>query len=99
MSQASPIITPGIGTEEKSDQKTDKPWKVLVIDDPVNLFVYVIRVFQKVFGYSEAKARKLTAEVHYTARSVVWSGDREKAEYYAEVLGTYSLWTKLEQDD
>lgn len=99
MSPAAPTVTPGTGVVEDSDQKLDKPWKVIVIDDPVNLFEYVIRIFQKVFGYSEEKARRLTAEVHYEGRSVVWSGGREKAEYYATVLGTYSLWTKLEQDD
>ena len=29
---------------------TDKPWIVVVWNDPVNLMVYVVWVFQKLFG-------------------------------------------------
>ena len=33
-------------------------------NDPVNLMTYVTMVFQKLFGYSRAKAEKLMLQVH-----------------------------------
>ena len=40
------------------DVRPDRPWVVIVWNDPVNTFAYVIFVFQKLFGYSRAKARR-----------------------------------------
>src|SRR5215467_13682898 len=37
----------------------DFPWLVIVWNDPINLMSYVTYVFQKLFGYSFAKASKL----------------------------------------
>ncbi|MDQ3679513.1 MAG: ATP-dependent Clp protease adaptor ClpS, partial [Actinomycetota bacterium] len=38
---------------------TDRPWVVIVWNDPINLMSYVAFVFQKLFGYSKEKANKL----------------------------------------
>ena len=62
-------------------------WKVVVLNDPVNLMSYVVLVFRKVLGFDEARARRHMLEVHEKGRSVVWSGNREKAEAYAFTLG------------
>ena len=43
---------------------TEKPWIVIVWNDPVNLMNYVVYVFQKLFGYSRKKATKLMRQVH-----------------------------------
>ena len=74
-------------------------WRVVVLNDPVNLMSYVVLVFKKVFGFDETKARKHMLEVHEQGRSVVWSGVREKAEAYAFTLQQWHLTTVLEQDD
>ncbi len=58
----------------------DRPWIVLVWNDPINLMSYVTFVFQKVFGYSLEKATSLMLDVHEKGRAVVSSGAREKAE-------------------
>ncbi len=39
----------------REDARPDVPWVVLVWNDPVNTFAYVIFVFQKLFGYSAPK--------------------------------------------
>ena len=64
------------------DEQTvpDRPWIVLVWNDPINLMSYVTLVFQKVFGYSLEKATSLMLDVHEKGRAVVSSGAREKAE-------------------
>ena len=74
-------------------------WHVVVLNDPVNLMSYVVMVFRKVFGFTEAKARKHMLEVHERGRSVVWSGDREKAEAYAHTLQQWHLTAVLETDE
>ena len=91
-----PIATPDID----SDQSTalDHPWKVIVWDDPINLMSYVTFVFRKVFGYSEKKANRLMLEVHVKGRSVVATGNREKAELDVFRLHEHGLWATMEQD-
>ena len=71
---------------------------VIVWDDPINLMSYVTFVFRKVFGYSEEKAHQLMMEVHVEGRSVVSSGNREKAELDVFRLHEHGLWATLEQD-
>ena len=74
-------------------------WRVVVLNDPVNLMSYVVMVFKKVFGFDESTARKHMLEVHELGRSVVWSGLREKAEAYAFTLQQWHLTAILEPDE
>ena len=74
-------------------------WRVVVLNDPVNLMSYVVMVFRKVFGFDEARARKHMLEVHELGRSVVWRGHREKAEAYAFTLQQWHLTSVLESDE
>lgn len=74
-------------------------WRVVVLNDPVNLMSYVVLVFKKVFGYDEPTARRKMLEVHEQGRSVVWSGLREKAEAYAYTLQQWHLTAILEPDE
>lgn len=77
---------------------TEELWKVIVLNDPVNLMSYVVMVFRKVFGYDEAKARKHMLEVHEQGRSIVWAGPRERAEAYVYTLQNWQLNTLLEKE-
>lgn len=77
----------------------DKPWLVIVWNDPVNLMTYVTWVFQKLFGYSLAKATKLMLEVHHEGRSVVSSGPKEKAELDCFRLHAHGLWATITKSD
>lgn len=88
------------GVQESTDTETltrlAPPWNVVVHDDPVTLMTYVTRVFMKVFGYTEPKARQLMLEVDNTGRSVVWTGGRERAETYVHTLQGFHLLATLE---
>ncbi|MDA8805821.1 ATP-dependent Clp protease adaptor ClpS [Candidatus Chordibacter forsetii] len=88
-----------IKTETKEDTSLDLPWRVIVLNDPVNLMNYVVMVFRKVLGFDENKATRHMREVHENGRSVVWSGNRERAENYAYQLQHWRLQTLLERDD
>lgn len=74
----------------------DLPWNVVVHNDPVNLMSYVTMVFRRVFGFSREKAEHHMLEVHHKGRSIVWSGGREKAEFYVQQLHVHLLLATLE---
>ncbi len=75
---------------------TDKPWLVIVWNDPVNLMSYVVYVFQKLFGYSREKSTRLMLQVHHDGKAVVSDGNREKAEADVARLHGYGLWATME---
>ena len=76
----------------------DRPWVVIVWNDPINLMSYVTYVFQKLFGYSREKAAKLMMDVHVKGRAVVSSGNREKAEWDVSRLHAHGLWATMERN-
>ena len=77
----------------------DRPWIVLVWNDPINLMSYVTFVFQKLFGYSLEKATQLMMDVHEKGRAVVSSGPRETAELHVFRLHEHGLWATMQRDD
>lgn len=76
-------------TETETD--LDTPWNVIVYDDPVNLMSFVILILKRVFGYQQQKAESLMMEVHKGGKSVVWTGEHEKAELYVQQLQSFQL--------
>jgi ATP-dependent Clp protease adaptor protein ClpS len=80
------------------DPEHDRPWVVIVWNDPINLMSYVTLVFQKLFGYTLQHATKLMLQVHYEGKSVVSAGTREKAELDVARLHAYGLWATMQQD-
>jgi len=99
MSVAAPKAKPATRRRKKTVPQTVTPWRVVVYNDPVNLMTYVVMVFKRVLGFDDAKARKHMLEVHERGRSIVWGGDREKAEAYVHTLQTWQLAAALEKSD
>ena len=77
----------------------DRPWVIIVWNDPINLMSYVTYVFQRLFGYGREKAHRLMMQVHVEGRSLVWSGPRERCEAYVSALHEYGLWATMEKND
>ncbi|MDH4144848.1 MAG: ATP-dependent Clp protease adapter ClpS [Gemmatimonadota bacterium] len=77
----------------------ERPWVVIVWNDPINLMSYVTFVLQKLFGYSKEKATKLMLDVHHKGKAVVSNGPREKAEIDVFRLHEHGLWATMQQDD
>ena len=76
----------------------DRPWIVLVWNDPINLMSYVTYVLQNVFGYSREMAESLMLDVHEKGRAVVSNGSKEKAELDVFRLHEHGLWATMQQD-
>ncbi|MEX0873979.1 MAG: ATP-dependent Clp protease adapter ClpS [Actinomycetota bacterium] len=96
-----PVIAPERIDVPDQDESTkrDRPWLVIVHNDPVNLMSYVTWVLQKLFGYPRAKAHKLMLQVHNEGRAIVSSGAREKAEADCYRLHSYGLWATMTKSD
>ena len=93
--RAPPLVEVG----ENVVEEHDRPWVVLVWNDPINLMEYVQHVFQKLFGYSESKAHSLMLDVHQKGKAAVSNGTREKAEVDVFKLHEYGLWATMQHDE
>ena len=82
----------------EEDVEHERPWVVIVWNDPVNLMSYVTLVFQKLFGYSLEEATRLMLQVHHDGKAVVSSGNRERSEHDVARLHAYGLWATMQQD-
>ncbi len=72
-----PIIT----TRKKPPEtKRQPPYAVIVLNDDLHTFEYVILTLCKVCGHSTEKAYGLATQIHNEGRAVVWSGTLELAE-------------------
>ena len=98
---AQPPVAP-VETDDPGSRKVakpDRPWVVIVWNDPINLMSFVTFVFQKLFGYSHQKATRLMLDVHHKGRAVVSSGTREKAEFDVFRLHAHGLWATMQHDE
>ena len=77
----------------------ERPWVVIVWNDPINLMSYVTLVLQQLFGYSRAKATTLMLQVHNEGKAAVSTGTREKAELDVFRLHEHGLWATMEHPD
>jgi len=62
------------------------PYAVVLHNDEINTFEFVVGVVQRVFKYSIEKAYRLTDEAHIRGRCIVWSGSLEVAELKADQI-------------
>ncbi len=79
--------------------RTQKPWNVIVWNDPVTPMTVVVVIFKRIFGYSNNKCTQLMLAVHHEGRALVWSGARVRAESYCVKLQVAGLQSTIEQDN
>jgi ATP-dependent Clp protease adaptor protein ClpS len=62
-------------------------WRVIVLNDDHNTFDHVAHTLARyVPGVSVAKGYSIADSIHNSGKAVVWSGHREAAELYWELL-------------
>jgi ATP-dependent Clp protease adaptor protein ClpS len=94
-----PVISDETAAEISAIFAVDRPWVVIVWDDPVNLMSYVTYVFITVFGFSKEKAHELMMQVHNEGKALVAKGAREEMERYVQRLHEYGLWATISRED
>jgi ATP-dependent Clp protease adaptor protein ClpS len=84
------VERPGVEDAPVGDVETwleeQPPYSVILHNDDINGFDYVIKVLRKVFGYGYPKAFWHTMQAHISGRSAVWTGSLEVAELRAEQI-------------
>lgn len=96
-----PASVPQKDSDVSSEDQIDpnRPWVVIVWNDPINLMSYVTQVLQKLFGYPREKATSLMLDVHEKGKAVVSNGPREKCELDVFRLHEHGLWATMSQDN
>ncbi len=97
MSVPSGVVRPAEVDLPDKETTQDRPWQVVVWNDPVNLMEYVVWVFRKLFGHPLEEATRLMLAVHYQGRAIVAEGPREQAEIDCYRLHQHGLWATIEQ--
>lgn len=79
------VSSPTIDTrdEPKESPRPEAPHAVLLHNDNINAFDFVVYVLMRVFKYGVIKSYKCMWEAHFTGQSIVWSGSKEEAEKHA----------------
>ena len=67
---------------EKTEQKTKgpPPYNVILLDDDVHSFEYVVRMLKTLFGHPPERGYRMAVEVHTTGRVIVATTNLEHAE-------------------
>src|SRR4029078_7313832 len=63
----SQVVEAPVEVQEPSSEHVpldERPWVVIVWNDPINLMSYVTLVLQQLFGYSRTRATRLMLQVH-----------------------------------
>jgi ATP-dependent Clp protease adaptor protein ClpS len=82
--EAETIVRPRATPRERTRTKRQPPYAVVLHNDDINGFDYVMGVLRRVFGYGGLKAFRLTLAAHVGGRSTIWSGSLEVAELKAD---------------
>ena len=79
---------PDVLPETDTDTQTRRqpPYAVILHNDDLNGFAFVIGVLRVVFGYEVERCVELMLEADETGRSVVWVGPLEVAELKADQI-------------
>ena len=97
----SQVVEAPVEVREPSSEEVpldERPWVVIVWNDPINLMSYVTLVLQQLFGYSRSRATRLMLQVHHEGKAAVSTGTREKAELDVSRLHAHGLWATMQQD-
>ena len=74
---------PGTTVETKTRESTQLSprWKVIIHDDPVTTFDFVLGLLRRVFAKSAGEAQRITREAHDTGAALVDVLPLEQAEF------------------
>jgi ATP-dependent Clp protease adaptor protein ClpS len=84
-----PPIRVRVRPQPVNKPKRQPPYAVVLHNDDVNGFDWVIRVLTAVLRCGGTRALWLTLRTHVGGRSVVWTGSLEVAELKAEQIQAY----------
>ena len=94
-----PTVSEETAAEISAIFSSDRPWVVVVWDDPINLMTYVTYVLMELFGFSKDKATEIMMKIHTEGKAVVSTGSREEMERDVARVHEFGLWATLQRGD
>lgn len=85
MAMANPTPTP-IAAPERDARCAGESWELVVWNDEVNLFTYVVYVLQHRLQLSYEQAEKLTYQIHHHGSAVALRAARSEVEARCQAL-------------
>ena len=98
MSAINELVVQETGAGRKESDRRDRPWRVVVWNDPVTLMSYVVFVLRRLFGYDVTTATRLMLQIHNEGKAVVATEPRERAEVAVAQLHAHGLQATLARD-
>jgi len=89
---------PDVLPEIETAATYEKPWRLIVWNDPVNLMSYVAYVFRSYFGFTAEKAEQLMLQVHHDGFCNVRTGSREAIESDVQAMHGFGLNATMTQE-
>ena len=73
------VGAPTVDADARARVTAEPPYRVVLHNDDVNSFEYVIEVLSRVLACSKMRAFGLTLRAHLFGRSTIWTGSKEEA--------------------
>lgn len=80
---------PGEITSDTPRTRPPKRYMVIVENDEVHTYPYVIAVLRNICGHDRQRAYRLTNQVHFHGQAVVWIGPLEHAEMKRDLIRAF----------
>ncbi len=84
---ASAVVEPEVTTEQQTRRLP--PYNVVILNDEVHTFDYVIELLIKIFRHTKPKAEELTLRIHNSGRAIVLTTHKELAELKRDQVIAY----------
>ena len=81
-----PVEAPPAEQANKPKPRRQPPYAVVVLNDDLHTYHYVIFTLMKVFGYDEVKSYQLARLIDTDGRARVWTGTLEGAELKRDLI-------------
>lgn len=89
MSAEETIVTSGgtaTATEEETRTRQIPPYNVILLNDELHSFEFVVETLQKSLGVKLERAQEFAMEAHEQGRCIIWTGTKEVAELKQEQI-------------
>lgn len=80
---------PGTWVRPEEDQKLDRPYHLLLLDDNEHTYAYVMHMLATIFGYGREKAFAIACIVDSSGRAVVMTGAKAEAELKQDAIHAF----------
>ena len=83
--------------DEKEVQADIPKFHVILLDDSTHTYDYVIEMLMEIFGYNNSTAFQMACEVDILGKVIVYTSNREHAEYKRDQIISYGPDWRLDQ--